>query len=82
MKIRELIDRLQKFDPESSVECYSEDENLNMGGSPIQIFTVLDISEKEAESSRLDDGEGKPWLKFGQSENSSKFVLIEITSCT
>ena len=72
--------KLQQFDPEQSIACYSEDEGLRAGDGPIQIFEVLNVSEVEAESSRLDGGAGKPWLKFGKSGNSSKFALIEITS--
>jgi len=80
MKIKELITKLQEFDPEQSIACYSEDEGLKSNEGSIQIFEVLNVSEVEAKSSRLDDGRGKPWLKFGKSDNSSKFVLIEITS--
>ena len=80
MKIKELIAKLEKFDPEKSIACYSEDEGLRTDEGPIQIFEVQDISETEAESNRLDDGDGKPWLKFGKSDKSSEYVLIEITS--
>lgn len=80
MKIKELIKELQKFDPEKSIFGYCEDEELKVEGKPIQIFEVSGVSEVEAESSRIDGGHGKPWLKFGQSKDSSKFVLLEITS--
>ena len=80
MKIKELIKKLQEFDPEKSIACYSEDEGLRSDDGPIQIFKVLNVSEVEAESTKLDAGSGKPWLKFGKSDNSAKFVLIEITS--
>lgn len=80
MKIKELIARLNEFDPEQSIACYSEDEGLRSSEGPIQIFEVQGVSEVEAESGRLNDGVGKPWLKFGKSEKSSKFVLIDITS--
>jgi hypothetical protein len=80
MKIKDLIEKLRQFDPEQAIACYSEDEGLKSDEDPIQIFELLDVSEVEAESSRLDDGVGKPWLKFSRSDNSSKFVLMEITS--
>lgn len=80
MKVKELIAKIQEFDPEESIACYSEDEGLRTDEGPIQIFEVQDVSEIEAESSRLNDGAGKPWLKFGKSDKSSKFVLLEITS--
>jgi hypothetical protein len=80
MKIRELIEQLREFDPEQSIACYSEDEGLQYKDGPIQIFEVQGVSEVEAEPGRLNDGTGKPWLKFGKSEKSSKFVLIDITA--
>lgn len=80
MKIKDLIKELQKLDPEKPIYAYCEDEELKADGEPVQIFEVSGVSEVEAESSRLNDGLGKPWLKFGQSESSSKFVLLEITS--
>ncbi|WP_022967226.1 hypothetical protein [Denitrificimonas caeni] len=80
MKIKELINKLQQFDPEQSITCYSEDEGLKSIQGPIQIFEVLSVSEVDAQASRLNDDAGKPWLKFGKTSNSSKFVLLEITS--
>jgi len=80
MKVKELIEKLQKLDPEQYVTCYSEDEGLQTNEGPIQIFEVQAVTEVEAESGRLNDGAGKPWLKFGKSDNSSKFVVLEITS--
>ena len=80
MKIKELIAKLEKFDPEQFVACYSEDEGLRSSEGPIQIFEILDVSEVDAVSGRLDGGIGKPWLEFGKSDNSSRFVLIDITS--
>lgn len=82
MKIKDLIKKLEQFSPEQPVACYTEDEGLKHDGDPVQVFEILNISESEseAESSRLNDGAGKPWLKFGKSDSSSKFILIEITS--
>lgn len=80
MKIKELVKKLQAFDQEKHIACYCEDEGLKAEGEPIQIFEIYDVTEADAESRRLDDGHGKPWLKFGKSKNSTKFVLIEITS--
>jgi len=80
MKIKELIKELQKLDPDKSIYGYCEDEDLTAKGKPIQIFEVSGVSEVEAESSRIDGGHGKPWLKFGKSADSAKFVLLEITS--
>ena len=44
MKIKELINKLQQFDPEQSIACYSEDEGLKSTQGPIQIFVVLSVS--------------------------------------
>jgi hypothetical protein len=78
MKIKELIEELQKLDPEKSIYGYCEDEDLKVEGKDVQIFSISKVSEVEAEPSRLDFG--KPWLKFGRSVSSEKFVLLEITS--
>lgn len=80
MKIKELIKNLQKYDPDMDAHIYCEDENLKAGDEPIQIFEIVDVSENDATPSRLDDGIGKPWLKFGKGESSRKFVLIQVTS--
>lgn len=78
MKIKELVEELQKLDPEKSIYGYCEDEDLKVEGKDVQIFSISKVSEVEAEPSRPDSG--KPWLKFGRSESSEKFVLLEITS--
>lgn len=80
MKIRDLIADLQQFHPEQVITCYSDDEGLRSSEGPIQIFEVQRVSEVDAEPNRLDGGIGKPALKFGKSERSTKFVLLEITS--
>lgn len=80
MKIKELIEELQKLDPKESIYAYCEDEDLKVEGKDVQVFSISKVSEVEAESSRLDLGSGKPWLKFGKSADSSKFILLEITS--
>lgn len=80
MKVKELIEKLQKLDPEKSISCYSADEGLRTDESPVQTFEIDKVSVVEAECIRLNGGSGKPWLKFGRTENSSTFFLLKITS--
>jgi hypothetical protein len=78
MKVRDLIDKLKSFDPDTDVVCYSEDEGLKSDEGPIQLFEIMAVSDTEAEKCRLDSG--RPWLKFEKSEISSKITLLEVTS--
>jgi hypothetical protein len=80
MKIKELIEELQKLDPDKSIYGYCEDEELKAEGKDVQLFSISKVSEVEAESSTHVLDSGKPCLKFGKSADSSKFILLEITS--
>ena len=78
MKVKELIEQLKNLNPESEVTIYCEDEGLKTEEDSVQVFEVIEVSETEAESDRLPTG--KPWLKFGKSQSSSKFSLVQVTS--
>lgn len=78
MKVKELIQKLQSLNPETYLVCYSEDEGLKTTEGPVSLFEITDISETEADKSRLESG--KPWLKFGKSDTSSKVAIIELTT--
>ena len=80
MRVKDLISKLQDFDPDESIACYCEDEGLKTEEGPVQIFEISQVTKNEAEPIRLDEDNGRPWLKFGKSEKSSNFVLLEITS--
>lgn len=80
MKVKELIEKLQTLDSEQTIACYTNDEGLRDNTGPVQIFEIVNIQEIDAESSRLEEGQGKPQLKFGKSSCSSKYVLLELTS--
>ena len=44
MKVKELIEKLQKLDPEKHVTCYSEDAGLQTDEGPIQLFEVQAVT--------------------------------------
>lgn len=46
MKIKDLIEKLQKFDPNKSVFCYCEDEGLTSDSGPIQALEIIEVSEQ------------------------------------
>lgn len=71
MKIKDLLEKLAKYDSNLEIILYSE--------TPTSIvpFEVISISEGDAERKRLDSG--KPSINFGNSPTASKFVFIEIS---
>lgn len=71
MRVKDLIDQLNKMDPESLVGCFIEDQ------SPI-IFEINHVDTAEGEVQREDDG--KLTVKFTKSDRSSQFVLIDISA--
>jgi len=78
MKVKDLIKKLESYDPDTDVICYSEDEGLKSDEGPIQLFEIMAVSDTDAEKTRL--GSGRPWLKFEKSELSSKITLLEVSS--
>lgn len=79
MKVKKLIELLQQFDPNQVVNCYCEDSGLRSDKGPIQFFEINSISDVDGEVERLDDGDGKPWLRVGKTDRSAKFLLLDIT---
>jgi len=78
MKLKELLSKLETFDPEVDVLCYSEDADLLPKNHGFRIFDIIALASKDAEKSRT--GDGIPSLKLGKSGHSSTHVLIELTS--
>lgn len=78
MKVKELIEQLQKLNPETYIVCYSGDEELRSFRGPISIFEINDASETRAELGR--SKAGVPMLKFEDTEKATSIALIEITS--
>gem|GEM_PF-925474 len=78
MNVKDLIQILEKYDPEIEVLGYSEDQELLTGKQGFKLFEILDVTANDAEKCR--DEKGKPSLKFTTSEKSQKHVLMEITT--
>lgn len=75
MKVRELIEKLQQFEQELEVLCFSEDLLPPINS---KIFDICGIACSEGERRRGKDG--TPLLKFGASPEAKKQVIIELTS--
>lgn len=78
MKLKDLIEKLNKFDGELDVLCCIDEEDFLPEGHIFRLFEINEISVTEAEKRRGDDQ--IPTLKFGKSDNSQKHVLINIST--
>jgi hypothetical protein len=78
MKVKELQEELQHFDPNSDVICYSEDESLRGQDRLFCLFDIEDIDVFDAERIRLEDG--TQYLKLGKSAKSIRLVSLDITT--
>jgi hypothetical protein len=72
MKVKELIEQLNKLNPDLEVVCYSED-NAAIRKNQL-FFTIDNIAAIKAEISRNDDG--LPLIKF--QGDSHELVLLEM----
>ncbi len=77
MKVRELIAKLQAFEPDLDVLCYCEDEGIAPSGKGFKLFDIDEITRNDAEAMRLDDN--TPYLKLGRTAASSPHVFICLT---
>ena len=78
MKVLELLEHLNKLDPELDVLCYSEDERLLSEKRSFILFEILDVSTIKAEQLFLDDG--TPYLKFDSGPASVAMATLDVTS--
>ena len=78
MNVRELISRLNKYDPDMEVLAYSEDESLLKSGRGFIVFHVQDVADTQGEMTRLKDN--TPSMKFGRSPSSKDYVTLDITA--
>lgn len=69
MKVKTLLEALNKFGPDVDVLCFGEEEEL---------FEIERVEKVEAEKTRSKDG--KPGLKFQRSEISQPHVILTIIS--
>lgn len=77
MTVRELIERLQRFDPKLEVLCYTEDPELQAKG---HLFRLLDIVSVDiAEGEKMCGDDQVPTMRLGKRPYSQKFVSIDVT---
>jgi len=78
MKVKELQQRLSKFDAELDVLCITEDSQFVKAGASFALLEIQDVDMTYGEQIRLDDR--VPYLKLGKSPNSIGLVTLEVTT--
>jgi len=78
MKVKDLQEKLSKFDPELDVLCYSEDEALLLDGHNFRIIEIESIDSVDSEKCSTDDG--VKTLKLGKSDHSQEHVTLNVTT--
>lgn len=77
MKVKDLLNELEKMDQNSEVVCYTEDETLLDEGYTFKIFLVESVDVLTGERQKGEDH--VPTFKLGKSENSKSHVSLNIT---
>lgn len=80
MKVRELMAKLAKLDPDLNVYCYTEDERFATDDRP---FWFLDLHTVDTTRARLDrDANGVPTATFVdlEAKDATTFVTINVSS--
>lgn len=77
MKVRDLIHRLQKLNPEWEILCECSDDVVTPKGKHFRLFDIYDVSLIENERIRLPDG--TPYLDLAKS-SEPPMVSIDITA--
>jgi hypothetical protein len=77
MKVKDLLEKLSKVDPNSDVVCYSEDESLLLDGHIFRVLELESVDSVVAEKCRTD---GVGTLKIGKSDASKNLVTLNITT--
>ncbi len=78
MKVRRLIEELEKLDPEMAVLCYTEDPDLLAENQGFKLFEIEGVQGSEGERSKTDDG--IPTLKLGRGPHSEKLAILNVTA--
>lgn len=78
MKVKELIEELQKLDPNLLVLAACEDEGVVVPGYLVRPFEVIEASTVSVEIDS--DNEGRRTMCAVPAEDGQKFAVIEITS--
>jgi hypothetical protein len=77
VKISQLIKKLQSFDADKEIYCYAGDGYIEVDHRKVQIFDISEVSEFMIE--KCEDEHGLRRVKFRDTPNSSKILLLEIT---
>ena len=78
MKVKDLIEQLQKLDPNLQVLAACEDEGVVVPGYFVRPFEVTEVSSVSVEIGS--DDEGRRTMCAVPVEDGQKFAVIEITS--
>jgi hypothetical protein len=77
MKVKDLLKKLSKVDPNSDVICYSEDESLLLDGHMFRVLELESVDSVVAEKCRTD---GVGTIRIGKSNTSKNLVTLNITT--
>lgn len=79
MKVKDLINKLEKLEPEMDVLCYiEEDEEIFKDGHFFRFLSITNVSTAKGERTRGEDGVAS--MKFKRSDISEEIVTLEVTS--
>lgn len=78
MKVKELIAKLEKLEPDLEIYGYTEDESLAKPNKPFYVFDINSVDVQVAETFR--DEDRSPSITFGESKNSRKLAFINVTT--
>lgn len=76
MKVRQLLEKLSKLDPELEVFCYTEEPVPFPDGHGFRLLDIDSVDVKEAEKRRGEDR--VPTVAFGKSSYAKTFAFINV----
>ncbi|WP_395501805.1 hypothetical protein [Ectopseudomonas mendocina] len=77
MKVKELIERLSKLDPDLTVCATCEDADVVADGQLVRPFSVEFVGVADIETSR--DTSGRPQMAAVEAGRGHRYALLEIT---
>lgn len=78
MKVKDLINKLRKFDPELEVLCATEDEAIVGQQKLVQFFDFGDVSVVRGITGRDENREFT--FTFDHSEKAREIVFMDVTT--
>ncbi len=78
MKVKELIAKLERLDPDLEIYGYTEDESLEKPNKPFHVFDIDSVDVQVAEIFR--DENRSPRITFGESKNSRRLAFINVST--